>query len=338
MVEGMTAKILVIDDSAFMRRIVKTVLAHHGYTEVVEAETGGEGVQKFAAETPDLVLLDIIMPDVDGIEVLEKIKDIDEKAKVVMLTAVGQEETISKCREAGALGYVTKPFEEKQVADTLNNILNPKEVGGGKSLERLAKLEEDALREVGYIGASHAAKALSKMIGETVCVDLLVATISPLTELPETVGDKETLVAGVYLPITGDVEGSVLMVFPRESALLLVDLLLKRERGTTKDLDEMDQSALKEVGNILAGNCLTALYGLLGMKLTEHVPDLAYGMLGAVIESVAVTLSQEAERTLVLVLELITETDMKIVGYFFLLFVPKDAELILKAIGKKVGA
>jgi len=303
---------------------------------VIEAENGEEGLRKYEIEKPDVVLLDVIMPDLHGTEVLKRLVNMDENAKVIMLSAVGQKKTVQMCNKLGSVGYVIKPFEGEQLVGTVEKALRAKEKR--KPLARLTRIEEDALREVGHTGAQHAATALSQMIGQTVKAKLLAAKMSSLADLPELVGDKETLVSGIYLPITGDISGSLLMVFPQRSAFTLVDVLLKKKLGTTKELDEMDKSALAEAGNILAGNCLTALSHLLGMHLVEHVPDFAHGMVGALIDSVAVSFGQKAERALIIQVELIAGEKIKVVGYFFLLFALKEAHAMLRAIRAKAGA
>ena len=330
----MGEKILVIDDSAFTRSIVRDALGGRGFRDVIEAENGEEGLKKYETEKPDVVLLDVIMPKLEGTDLLKRIMNMDENAKVIMLSAVGQERTVKMCNRLGALGYIVKPFDQMELMDTVEKAFLAK--GKIEPLEKLTRFEEDALREVGHMGAQHAATALSKMIGQTVKAKLLKARMSALTELPELVGDKETLVSGIYLPVTGDISGSILMVFPQKSAFMLVELLLKRKPGTTKELDEMDKSALGEAGNILAGNCLTALSHMLEMHLVEHVPDFAHGMVGALIDNVAIAFGQKAERALIIQVELST-VEIKIVGYFFLLFALKEAHAILRAIRTKAS-
>jgi len=93
----------------------------------------------------------------------------------------------------------------------------------------LSVFEADALREIGYIGANHAATALSRMIGQRIDVSVPIARIMPLVDLPSTVGGKERVVTGIYLPVVGDVVGSVLIVLPRAEALTLADLMPVRE-------------------------------------------------------------------------------------------------------------
>jgi len=118
-------KILIADDSTFMRVIIKKLLAENGYLSIVEAENGREAIEVFEKEKPDLVILDIIMPAMGGDVVLKKLMEIDKKAKVLMVTAVGQEQIMKQCRKVGALGYLVKPFKEKQVLKIIKKIIGP---------------------------------------------------------------------------------------------------------------------------------------------------------------------------------------------------------------------
>jgi len=326
-------KILVVDDSVFLRSIVKNTLKGRGFRDMIEAGNGEEGLRKYEAEKPDLVILDLIMPDLHGTEVLKKIMSKDANARVIMLTAVGQEKTLKLCNTLGSVGYIVKPFEDKQLVSTVENALRLKIKR--KPLTSLTKFEEDALREVGHTGAQHAAISLSKLVGEKVQAKLLVARMTSLDDLPNLVGDRETMVSGIYLPVTGDLSGSLLIIFPQKSAFTLLDIVFKRKRGTTKEFDEMAKSALQEIGNILAGNCLTALSHMLGMSLVEHVPDFAHGMVGALVEDVAVAFGKKAERALIIQVELTTKEKTKIVGFFFFLFALKEAHAMLRALKTK---
>ncbi len=114
------AKILIVDDSNFIKTIMKSILAEGGYTDVIEAENGKEAIQKTVSESPDLVLLDIVMGDMDGLEVL---KQIGTKTKVCMVTAIGQDDTVKKATEMGAVGYIMKPFEKKNILETVKKLL-----------------------------------------------------------------------------------------------------------------------------------------------------------------------------------------------------------------------
>jgi two-component system chemotaxis response regulator CheY len=112
----MDKKILVADDSAFMRKVLINILNEAGYSNVTEAGDGKEALEKFNAESPDLVLLDIIMPEMDGIEV---VKQIGKKTKVLIISAVGQEGVIEEAKKYGAVGFIVKPFDNDKVVEEI---------------------------------------------------------------------------------------------------------------------------------------------------------------------------------------------------------------------------
>lgn len=113
-------KIMLADDSAFMRKILKDILEEAGFSNFVEASTGQEALDMYEVEKPDLVMLDVVMPEVDGVAV---VKEIGKKTKVMMVSAVGQESVIKEAKEFGALGYIVKPFEKENVIQELDKIL-----------------------------------------------------------------------------------------------------------------------------------------------------------------------------------------------------------------------
>lgn len=105
-------KILLADDSVFMRNVLKNILQAEGFVNFVEAGTGVEALEKVKSEKPDLLLLDMIMPEKGGIEVL---KEIGRTQKTLVVSAVGQEGVMDEAKGLGALGYIIKPFDNKQV-------------------------------------------------------------------------------------------------------------------------------------------------------------------------------------------------------------------------------
>jgi two-component system chemotaxis response regulator CheY len=108
-------KILVVDDSLFMRKILKDILAELGQTDVIDASLGGEALDQFNNSKPDMVLLDIILPDMSGDEVLKKMMVIDPKVKVIVVTAIGQKSMMDECMKSGAKSYIVKPFDKEKV-------------------------------------------------------------------------------------------------------------------------------------------------------------------------------------------------------------------------------
>ncbi len=114
--------VLIVDDAAFMRLALKTVLEKNGFEVVGEAENGAIGVRKYKELNPDIVTMDITMPVLDGVEALKQIKEIDNSAKVVMISAMGQESFVKKAVLSGAKGFIVKPYKEDYVVETLSKL------------------------------------------------------------------------------------------------------------------------------------------------------------------------------------------------------------------------
>lgn len=119
----MAERILVVDDAAFMRMMLKDILKKNGYEVVGEGADGAEAVSKFDELRPDLVTLDITMPEMDGIEALKKIKTIDPSAKVIMCSAMGQQAMVIDAIQAGAKDFIVKPFQADRVIEAIKKTL-----------------------------------------------------------------------------------------------------------------------------------------------------------------------------------------------------------------------
>lgn len=117
------AKILIVDDAAFMRMMVKDTLTKGGYTDVVEAVDGADAVAKFKEINPDLVIMDITMPNMDGLEALKAIKAENGSANVVMCSAMGQESMVIDAIKSGAKDFIVKPFKPDRILKTVESIL-----------------------------------------------------------------------------------------------------------------------------------------------------------------------------------------------------------------------
>ena len=116
-------KILIVDDTLFMRTLLKNILFSGGHTIAGEAGVGEEGIAKYMELKPDLVTMVIVMPKLNGIESLKAIKEFDPAAKVVMCTAVGQEQMVKLAIKTGAKGYIIKPFQAPKVLEEVKNVL-----------------------------------------------------------------------------------------------------------------------------------------------------------------------------------------------------------------------
>ncbi|WGI17827.1 chemotaxis protein CheY [Methanonatronarchaeum sp. AMET-Sl] len=119
----MSQKIMVVDDSDFMRNLLKQILEEK-HSVVGEAENGADAVQKYFDLDPDITMMDIVMPVKTGIEATAEIKKRDSSAKIIMCTSVGQEKKMEKAIQAGADGYITKPFQKPSVMEAINDVVS----------------------------------------------------------------------------------------------------------------------------------------------------------------------------------------------------------------------
>lgn len=117
------AKILVVDDAAFMRMMVKDTLTKGGYTDLYEAVDGADAVAKYSELSPDLVIMDITMPNKDGLEALKEIRANDPNANVIMCSAMGQESMVIDAIKSGAKDFIVKPFKPDRVLKTVSSIV-----------------------------------------------------------------------------------------------------------------------------------------------------------------------------------------------------------------------
>lgn len=118
----MGSKVLIVDDAAFMRMMLRDILTKHGYVVVGEGENGNEALTKYMELKPDLVTMDITMPECDGISGLKKIMDYDPSAKVVMCSAMGQQAMVIEAIKSGAKDFIVKPFQAERVLESLNKV------------------------------------------------------------------------------------------------------------------------------------------------------------------------------------------------------------------------
>lgn len=116
------SRILIIDDSAFMRKIISNILESHGHEVIGEADNGKEGYDLYFKLKPDIVTMDITMPDYDGITCLKNIMHDDANAKIIMCSSLGQSKIVTEAIRAGAKDFIVKPFEASRILETVNHV------------------------------------------------------------------------------------------------------------------------------------------------------------------------------------------------------------------------
>lgn len=184
---------------------------------------------------------------------------------------------------------------------------------GGRSL---SALQIDALREAGNIGAGNAAIALSQMVQKKVGLSTPKASLMRLTDVPELVGGPEAPVAGVYLNVSGDCSGSILLLLEEDSAGRLAGLMVPSEMDAP-EMTVVKKSALQETGSILSASYLNALGQLTGLLFKPSVPGFAMDMAGAILDYVLVDLGASEDYVLVVETDFVV-SGVKILGHLVL--------------------
>lgn len=117
-------RVLIVDDAQFTRNILKNIMSKTGYVEIVgEASNGKEGIELFKKLKPDMITMDLVMPEKGGIETIEEILKIDSKALIVVVSALGQEALVLEAAKKGAKDFIQKPFKTEQIIEVLERIL-----------------------------------------------------------------------------------------------------------------------------------------------------------------------------------------------------------------------
>ncbi|MCC3376215.1 chemotaxis protein CheC [Cohnella sp. REN36] len=193
----------------------------------------------------------------------------------------------------------------------------------------------DVLREVGNIGAGHAATALSRLLDKP--VDMAVPTVSfiPFEEIADRVGGPEEVVVAVFLRVEGEAPGNIFFLMSREQARGLLQGLLAFETTGGETFTEMEMSALSEIGNILAGSYLSSLADLTGLPLSPTVPSIAVDMAGAILTYGLLQFGTMGDDAL-LIDTTFLEGKHEAEGHFFFIPDPESFERMFRALGVPV--
>lgn len=123
-------KVLIVDDAAFMRMMIKNIITKYGYEVAGEAENGKQAVALYSELKPDLVTMDITMPEMDGIESVKAIRSLDQNANIIMISAMGQQAMVMDAIQAGAKDFIVKPFQQERVLQAIERVLNRPRAAG----------------------------------------------------------------------------------------------------------------------------------------------------------------------------------------------------------------
>ena len=189
----------------------------------------------------------------------------------------------------------------------------------------------DVLKELGNIGSGNAATALATLISKKVDMDVPQVKILDFKDVPKILGGEEVPVVGIYFEMSGEIIGNIMFVLSLESGKNLTNILFNK-KNNSMELDEMDMSALSEIGNILASSYINSLSALTGLKLTISVPSLATDMAGAILSVPAIQYGYIADHVLFIETQ-IQEGDKKVTGNLFMISEIDSFKKLLKSLG-----
>lgn len=196
----------------------------------------------------------------------------------------------------------------------------------------LDHIQLDILREIGNIGAGNATTALSQMINKRIDMGIPKVNICEFKVLAEVLGGEENPIVGILLAVEGQISGMMMFVLEQASAHNLINLLMCKEIDNFEEFSEMDLSALKEIGNIIAGAYLSSLSSLTGLKIIASIPYMAIDMAGAILSVPAIEFGKIGDSALLIQTDF-NEGKESVFGYFILIPDLKSYETILESLG-----
>lgn len=199
------------------------------------------------------------------------------------------------------------------------------------TLEEVNERYPDVLQEIGNIGAGNAATAISTMLNLKVDISVPKVELLRVEDVVSCLGDEEDIIVGIMLGVELDISGSMMFLLDLPSAHKLVNRMMMRDPDYNEDFDEMDFSAIKEIGNIIAGAYLNALAGLTGLAISPTVPFVAVDMAAAILSVPAVTFGMEGDYALMINTEIMEEESIN--GFFILMPESGTYDKILSALG-----
>lgn len=201
-----------------------------------------------------------------------------------------------------------------------------------RELDKLNDLQFDVLKEIGNIGAGNATTALAKMMNTKIDMNVPRVEMVPFTELPDTFGSPEEVLAGILVQLDGDIKGMMMFLAKEESAHTLVNSLMGG-MGVTSDgtFSEMELSALSEIGNIIIGAYLSAMSNLTNLKIASSVPYISIDMAGALLSVPAIEFGKLGDKVLLIETQF-GELDL-VNGYFLMVPELESYDVILSSLG-----
>lgn len=198
-------------------------------------------------------------------------------------------------------------------------------------LDHVEGIYYDVLKEIGNIGAGNAATALAQLLQTKVDMKVPKVELLDFNQVGEAMGGEEQIMAGIYLVVEGDITGSIMFLLEERSAHVLVSKLMGMPTAENDSFDEMETSALKEIGNIITGSYLSSLSSLTNLTIIASVPDLSIDMAGAILSVPAIEFGVLGDKILMIQTAFTDDVDLN--GYFILVPDLESYDKLLGSLG-----
>lgn len=199
------------------------------------------------------------------------------------------------------------------------------------SLDHVNDMYMDVLKEIGNIGAGNATTSLASMLNEQINMNVPKVELMEASKLGSAICPEDEIIVGIFLEVSNDISGSMMFLMKMDSAHYLVNRLMGKDLNNQEPFDEMDLSAMKEIGNIIAGSYLSALSGMTNMTIAPSVPHIAVDMAAAILSVPAIQFGQYGNNALLIETEFGDE--YMINGYFILMPEEDSYAKILSSLG-----
>ncbi|HOP85817.1 MAG TPA: response regulator [Syntrophorhabdaceae bacterium] len=304
-------KILLVDDSFYARKLFAKMLTNEGH-DVVEAQGGIEALEIFKKGGIDVVTVDMLMPDMDGITLIKKIKELNRDAPIIAVTADVQEETKKEAFDAGAFAFISKPVKPQEIKMVLSRLQKEPD------LIFLSSDNRDAFTELINIAMGRAAEALSSLLEKKIILKVPHFEIIAATELTDYFANNLNEVGvAIQQRFTGIINGVATLALPYKDAVFLVRELI----STDKELERLapsEQTVLAKVGNIVLNGAISILSNQLKTRLAISIPDVYLKKSGMDVLNSIMLYCYDSEHALVL-LSRLTISEMEVLSYLILL-------------------
>lgn len=319
------ARVLIVDDSAFARSRLAQVLKRDGH-EVIEADSGTAALKLLKEIRPDLVTVDLLMPEMDGLELIRKIRETDPDLPLAVISADVQKASREEVAASGVSAFFPKTGDPEELLRFVQGL-------GKESQSFILSLrQKDAFTEMTNLAMGQAASALSVLMDKPVKIRVPHLDIMAASALETFLTQEITAMGAVIMQrFSGVLNGNASLVLSLDDALALVRVLL----GTQKDLSQLssaEQTVLAEVGNIVLNSALAVLGDQMGGRLHIALPLVFLSLSSRVLVEMLLKDTQDGEQAVVL-LSRLSIGSMELLCYLILIMTQKQIRLLLDKMG-----